>query len=44
MNPGCPSEFQTEEFLSKINGVLLTHGHFDHTSGLEKLKKLIRVV
>lgn len=39
MNPGCPSEFQTEAFLSKIKGVLLTHGHFDHTSGLEKLRK-----
>lgn len=39
MNPGCPIEYQTEEYLSTIKGVLLTHGHFDHTSGLEKLKK-----
>ncbi|MCP1145023.1 metal-dependent hydrolase [Lysinibacillus endophyticus] len=39
MNPGCPSEYQTEEFLSTIKGVLLTHGHFDHSSGLDKLRK-----
>lgn len=39
MNPGCPAEYQTEEFLSTIKGVLLTHGHFDHTSGLGKLRK-----
>ena len=39
MNPGCPKEYQTEEFLSTFKGVLLTHGHFDHTSGLDKLQK-----
>lgn len=39
MNPGCPKEYQTEEFLSSIDGVLLTHGHFDHVSGLEKFRE-----
>jgi L-ascorbate metabolism protein UlaG (beta-lactamase superfamily) len=38
MNPGCPEAFQSESFLKTIDGVLLTHGHFDHTSGLQKLK------
>ncbi|WP_226683507.1 metal-dependent hydrolase [Sutcliffiella horikoshii] len=39
MNPGCPEEYQSEEFLSSIAGVLLTHGHFDHVSGLEKFRE-----
>lgn len=37
MNPGCPDDFQTEEFMKSIDTVFLTHGHFDHASGLEKL-------
>jgi L-ascorbate metabolism protein UlaG (beta-lactamase superfamily) len=37
MNPGCPKEFQTENFLKSMDAVFLTHGHFDHTSGLQKL-------
>ncbi len=37
MNPGCPDEYQTEEFMKSIYTVFLTHGYFDHTSGLEKL-------
>ncbi|WP_283152639.1 metal-dependent hydrolase [Guptibacillus hwajinpoensis] len=37
MNPGCPDEYQTEEFMRSVDTVFLTHGHFDHTSGLEKL-------
>jgi L-ascorbate metabolism protein UlaG (beta-lactamase superfamily) len=38
MNPGCPKAYQTESFLKSIDAVFLTHGHFDHTSGLGKLK------
>lgn len=37
MNPGCPKEYHTEEFMKSIDCVFLTHGHFDHTSGLQKL-------
>lgn len=37
MNPGCPEDYQTDEFLATIDTVVLTHGHFDHTSGLERL-------
>lgn len=39
MNPGCPNEFMSEDFLKSVNAVFLTHGHFDHTSGLEKMKQ-----
>lgn len=39
MNPGCPQEYLTPEFLKNIHGVFLTHGHFDHTSGLAQLKE-----
>lgn len=40
MNPGCPADYQTETFLKSIDAVFLTHGHFDHTSGLQKLKNV----
>ncbi|KAB7707110.1 metal-dependent hydrolase [Bacillus aerolatus] len=38
MNPGCPPKYQTKEYLQTIDGVFLTHGHFDHVSGLKKLR------
>jgi L-ascorbate metabolism protein UlaG (beta-lactamase superfamily) len=38
-NPACPKEFLQEDYLGQIDTVLLTHGHFDHASGLEDLKK-----
>ncbi|SET54820.1 L-ascorbate metabolism protein UlaG, beta-lactamase superfamily [Oceanobacillus limi] len=34
MNPGFPQELDNEQFYQSIDGVFLTHGHFDHTSGL----------
>lgn len=37
LNPGCPPEFNTKEFFSTVDTVFLTHGHFDHTSGLQKM-------
>ena len=37
MNPGCPPEYQTDECLNSIQLVALTHGHFDHTSGLDRI-------
>jgi L-ascorbate metabolism protein UlaG (beta-lactamase superfamily) len=37
MNPGFPSELDQPDFYQSIHGVFLTHGHFDHTSGLTKL-------
>lgn len=37
LNPGCPEEFNNESFFQSIDGVFLTHGHFDHTSGLQKI-------
>ena len=37
LNPGCPKEFNDESFFQSIDGVFLTHGHFDHTSGLQKI-------
>ncbi|WP_280771751.1 metal-dependent hydrolase [Salipaludibacillus daqingensis] len=39
MNPGCPEEYTRESYLKTIDCVFLTHGHFDHTSGLDKLKE-----
>lgn len=38
MNPGCPAEYATPEFMQTIDAVFITHGHFDHTSGLSELK------
>ena len=37
LNPGCPEQFITESFFQSLDGVFLTHGHFDHTSGLQKI-------
>lgn len=37
MNPGCPDDYQTDAFFKSIDVVFLTHGHFDHVSGLTKL-------
>lgn len=37
MNPGCPEKYQSKEFLETIDTVVLTHGHFDHTSGVSKM-------
>jgi L-ascorbate metabolism protein UlaG (beta-lactamase superfamily) len=37
LNPGFPPQLNTEEFYQSIDCVFLTHGHFDHTSGLSKL-------
>jgi L-ascorbate metabolism protein UlaG (beta-lactamase superfamily) len=37
LNPGFPDDYNNEDFYKSINGVFLTHGHFDHTSGLSKL-------
>lgn len=37
MNPGFPKHLNSAEFYKSIDCVVLTHGHFDHTSGLSKL-------
>jgi L-ascorbate metabolism protein UlaG (beta-lactamase superfamily) len=37
MNPGFPKDLDNAEFYQSIDCVALTHGHFDHTSGLSKL-------
>ncbi|MBE1556640.1 metal-dependent hydrolase [Sporosarcina limicola] len=37
MNPGCPKEYDDDDFFKSIDTVFLTHGHFDHTSGLQKV-------
>ena len=37
MNPGFPKHLNSAEFYKSIDCVLLTHGHFDHTSGLSKI-------
>ncbi|MEH7438738.1 metal-dependent hydrolase [Neobacillus drentensis] len=37
LNPGFPPQLNTSDFYQSIDCVFLTHGHFDHTSGLSKL-------
>ncbi|WP_066319842.1 metal-dependent hydrolase [Bacillus sp. FJAT-29814] len=37
LNPGFPPHLDTADFYQTIDCVFLTHGHFDHTSGLSKL-------
>ena len=37
MNPGFPAKYDNDAFFNSIDAVFITHGHFDHTSGLEKL-------
>lgn len=37
LNPGFPEELNTVSFYQSIDCVFLTHGHFDHTSGLSKI-------
>lgn len=37
-NPACPKEMLEEKYLQKIDTVFLTHGHFDHISGLAEVK------
>ncbi|MUK88569.1 metal-dependent hydrolase [Ornithinibacillus sp. L9] len=37
MNPGFPQELDDASFYQSIDGIFLTHGHFDHTSGLTKI-------
>jgi L-ascorbate metabolism protein UlaG (beta-lactamase superfamily) len=37
LNPGFPLELDKDEFYQSTDCVFLTHGHFDHTSGLSKL-------
>lgn len=37
LNPGFPGELNTGSFYQSIDCVFLTHGHFDHTSGLPKI-------
>lgn len=39
INPGCPEKYTESEFLRTIDAVFITHGHFDHTHGLEEVKK-----
>jgi L-ascorbate metabolism protein UlaG (beta-lactamase superfamily) len=37
LNPGFPPDLDHKDFYQSIDCVFLTHGHFDHTSGLSKL-------
>ncbi|EQB94162.1 hypothetical protein GA8_18700 [Geobacillus sp. A8] len=43
LNPGFPQNFDHQEFYDSIDAIFLTHGHFDHVSGLSKInpQKLI---
>ncbi|WP_316572277.1 metal-dependent hydrolase [Neobacillus sp. YIM B06451] len=37
LNPGFPRHLDNKDFYNAIDCVFLTHGHFDHTSGLSKI-------
>lgn len=37
LNPGFPPYLDTAEFYQSFDCIFLTHGHFDHTSGLTKV-------
>lgn len=37
LNPGFPQALNNKNFYHSIDCVFLTHGHFDHTSGLSRL-------
>ena len=37
LNPGFPQQLDHKDFYQSIDCVFLTHGHFDHTSGLSKI-------
>ncbi|CEG26337.1 metal-dependent hydrolase [Bacillus sp. B-jedd] len=37
LNPGFPQQLDNKDFYNSIDCVFLTHGHFDHTSGLSKI-------
>src|SRR5690554_5230169 len=37
LNPGFPQHLDHKDFYDEIDCVFLTHGHFDHTSGLSKV-------
>ncbi|WP_409272823.1 metal-dependent hydrolase [Neobacillus sp. SCS-31] len=37
LNPGFPQQLDNKDFYNAIDCVFLTHGHFDHTSGLSKI-------
>ncbi|WP_066300302.1 metal-dependent hydrolase [Bacillus sp. FJAT-29937] len=37
LNPGFATKLDNDTFYESIDAVFLTHGHFDHTSGLSKL-------
>lgn len=37
LNPGFPEHLNNKDFYQSIDCVFLTHGHFDHTSGLSKI-------
>ncbi|RHW43457.1 metal-dependent hydrolase [Neobacillus notoginsengisoli] len=37
LNPGFPQQLDNKDFYHSIDCVFLTHGHFDHTSGLSKI-------
>jgi len=39
-NPGCPEEYTKSSFLKTIDAVFITHGHFDHTSGLQEITEV----